>query len=122
MCEKRIANHSNKTLACILFASMVLFSQFSCKQDKEDHKNVADIPQNSQVSLYEEGKILFQQNCGMCHKIDQQAAGIALNSFPNRLRKNELFEILVEGKKHPKIKISQNETEALAEFINKKER
>lgn len=99
----------------VLFLGMV-----SCNQTKDSGKAESIESFNEQVSLYENGAFIFQDNCGMCHKIEKQSAGIAFNSFPKTWNTDQLFKILDEGKQHPKIKITLKETEALIEFINKK--
>lgn len=74
---------------------------------------------NDEVHLREEGKSIFRNNCGMCHKVDKQLVGIALDSFPKPMTADELVEILGGSKGHPSTKITGKEAEELIEYINK---
>ena len=77
------------------------------------------IAKNDQVPLYAKGKTIFQNNCGMCHKVDKQLVGIALSSFPRTMNEDELVEILGASKGHPSTKITEKEVEELMEYINR---
>lgn len=74
---------------------------------------------NDQVSLYEKGKSIFRNNCGMCHKVDKQLVGIALASFPRTMSEDELVEILGGSKGHPSTRIKEKEAGELIEYINR---
>ena len=74
---------------------------------------------NNQVPLYDNGKSIFRNNCGMCHKVDKQLVGIALASFPRTMSEDELVEILGGSKGHPSTKITEKEADALIEYIDK---
>ncbi len=77
------------------------------------------LSKNEEEPLSEKGKSLFRNNCGTCHKVKNQPVGPALNSFSKTISSDELFEILIGSKGHPVGKISQEETEALIDYINK---
>lgn len=48
--------------------------------------------EKEQVPLYNKGESLFLNNCGMCHKLDQQLVGLALNSFSKTINEDELVQ------------------------------
>ena len=74
---------------------------------------------NDQIPLREIGKSIFRDNCGMCHKTDNQLVGLALNSFSKTMIEDELVEILGGSKGHPPSALSEKEAGALIEYINK---
>ena len=91
----------------------------------EDHTIYDDavyqrlIAEKDEVSLYEKGKLIFQMNCGMCHKINSQAAGVAFDSFSRTMTNDELFEFLGGSIGHPIVKVTHKESDALIEYINR---
>ena len=74
---------------------------------------------NEEVPLYQEGRTIFRNNCGTCHKLDNQLVGLALNSFSKTIVEDELVQIIGGGKGHPTIKLTKNEAEELIEYINR---
>ena len=77
------------------------------------------IAKNGQEPLYEKGKSIFRNNCGMCHKIDNQLVGLGLSSFTKTMVADELVQIIGGGKGHPMIKLTEKEAEELIEYINR---
>lgn len=69
--------------------------------------------------LHEKGKMIFQSNCGMCHKLDKPIIGPALNCITKTKKKDELTKIIVGKQGHPISKLTDKEIEALIEYINK---
>ncbi|MFC5195366.1 c-type cytochrome [Bizionia hallyeonensis] len=114
--QKHVTEHFEKASVRLVVLSLLVFSQLSCNQHKDDY----DSAMNNQDSLVNRGQVVFQNNCGMCHKIDKQAAGVTMHSFSETMKKNDLYKFLIEGKQHPQVKISLKETEALTAFINNK--
>ena len=76
-------------------------------------------PKTEEVSMYQKGKTIFQENCGMCHLTDKQPVGMALDSFPRTTNKDELSELFNGSKGHPMIKINEKKILPLIEYINK---
>ena len=77
------------------------------------------IAEKDEVSLYEKGKFIFQMNCGMCHKINSQSAGVAFDSFSRTMTNDELYEFLGGSTGHPVVKATHIESDALIEYINR---
>ena len=73
---------------------------------------------NSPITAYEKGRTIFSYNCGMCHKIEQQAAGIGLKALHKPIISDELIEILAGSKGHPSTRVNDKEVVNLIEYIN----
>ncbi|TYB75840.1 cytochrome c [Bizionia myxarmorum] len=113
--------HLKNILAFSLVTLVVSFINVSCIQEKSEEVTTVNNSKGYTSSLFNIGESLFHENCGMCHLVEKQPVGKALNAFTKSLNKNQLFKLLTDGKAHPVMKISEKEAEALSVFINKRE-
>ena len=75
--------------------------------------------QEKQIPLHEKGKMIFQNNCGMCHKLDKPLIGPALSCITKTKNIDELTKIVGGQNGHPTSKLTEEEVNALIEYINK---
>lgn len=102
---------------------------YSYKVDKglksEDHEIYNQpvyeklIAKENQIPLHEKGKKIFQNNCGMCHKLDKPFIGPALSCITRTKNIDELTKIVGGQNGHPTSKLTEEEINALIEYINK---
>lgn len=113
--------HLKNSSAFSLVIMMVSVLNASCIQEKSEDIKTVNNPESYSSSLFNAGEALFHENCGMCHLVEKQPVGKALNAFKKTLNKNQMFELLVDGNAHPVMKITKKEAEALSIFINNRE-
>jgi hypothetical protein len=75
--------------------------------------------QEKQIPLHEKGKMIFQNNCGMCHKLDKPLIGPALSCITNTKSTEDLKKLIGGENGHPTSKLTEEEINALIEYINK---
>ena len=75
--------------------------------------------QENRTPLSEKGKTVFQNNCGMCHKLDKPFIGPALSCITNSKGETDFKAIIGGENGHPMSKLSEQEIKALIEFIQK---
>lgn len=74
--------------------------------------------QTNKIPLHEKGKTIFQNNCGMCHRLDKPIIGPALNCITKTKNKDDLTKIVEGESGHPTSKLTEKEINALIEYIN----
>ena len=73
----------------------------------------------NQIPLHEKGKVIFQSNCGMCHRLDKPLIGPALSCLTRTKTKDDLKQIVGGKNGHPVSKLTEEEINALMAYINK---
>jgi antitoxin component YwqK of YwqJK toxin-antitoxin module len=71
------------------------------------------------VALPEKGMTIFQNNCGMCHRLDIQLIGPELNCITKKKNTDEISYIVNGGNGHPTSKLTEKEITAIIEYIKK---
>ena len=67
--------------------------------------------------LFDKGRVVFRQNCAMCHKMDKRLVGPSLNCYLTNNNKNLVKEIIEGENNHPISKLNTKEFDALLEYL-----
>ncbi|MFD2907426.1 c-type cytochrome [Flavobacterium ardleyense] len=115
-CNQTVTAYENGSKVYSYEVTAGLKSEKHTVYDQEVYKKLKD--QSTDKSDTAQGKIIFQNNCGMCHRVEKQLVGIALSSFSNTMNADELVELLAGNHGHPWTKSTQQEADQLISYIN----